>query len=310
MNKYIAQLYYETRLGYKIIQPFKNVYEYFKYALISDKKVIQKEFIKNLGYKPDLENPKTFNEKIQWLKLNDRTPLHTKCADKYAVREYVKNKIGKEYLIPLLYHTKNPKDINPTNLPNFPFIIKTNHDSSGGIIIHNKEGINWIKVQNTLSKFLNINYYYRYKEWQYKNIERRIIVEKLLIDNDGNIPFDYKMHYFNGKLVFTQVDIDRQTNHKRNLYDSSWNLLDVEWVYKNGPAVKKPELYSKMNEIGEEFAKDFCYIRVDLYTVNNKLYFGELTFHAESGCGTFKPKDWDEKLGTMLKLHKTIYKAE
>ena len=307
MNKCLSKLYYETRFGFKIIQPFKNVYEYFKYALVSDEVVIEREFIKNLGYKPNLSNPKTFNEKIQWLKLNDRTPLHTKCADKYAVRDYVKEKIGEEYLIPLLYHTKKTKDIIPENLPNVPFIVKTNHDSSGGIIVYNKEGVNWIKVQNTLSKFLNINYYYRYKEWQYKNIERRIVVEKLLIDENGNIPFDYKMHYFNGKLVFTQVDIDRQKNHKRNLYDTEWNLLEVEWIYKNGNEIAKPKLYDKMIELGEQFAKDFCYVRVDLYLVNNKLFFGELTFHAESGCGKFKPKEWDEEFGKMLRLHKTPF---
>ena len=305
MKHLISNIYHNTRLGFAVIQPFKNVYEYFRYALVSDETVIKREFIKNLGYAPDLENPKTFNEKLQWLKLNDRTSLHTISADKYKVREYVKEKIGEEYLIPLVLETKNVRDIIPENLPDFPFIIKTNHDSSGGIIVRDKTKHNWINVQNTLSKFLNINYYYRYKEWQYKNIERRVVVEELLMDQSGEIPFDYKMHYFNGKLLFTQVDIDREKNHRRNLYDVDWNLMDVQWVYKAGSEVKKPKLYDKMITLGETFAKDFCYLRVDFYHVNDKIYFGELTFHAESGCGAFTPEHYDADFGKLLKLHKT-----
>ncbi|MFD2823595.1 ATP-grasp fold amidoligase family protein [Lacinutrix iliipiscaria] len=305
MKQFISDIYHNTRLGFALIQPFKNIYEYLRYALVSDTALINKEFVKNLGYKPNLENPQTFNEKLQWLKLNDRTPLHTICADKYKVRDYVKEKIGEEYLIPLVFETKNPRAIVPENLPDYPVIIKTNHDSSGGIIVRDKSQHNWINVQNTLAKFLNINYYHRFKEWQYKNIERRIVVEELLMDKSGDIPFDYKMHYFNGKLEFTQVDIDRQKDHRRNLYDANWNLLDVQWVYKTGNDVERPKLFDKMIELGEKFAQDFCYLRVDFYHVNDKIYFGELTFHAESGSGAFNPKHYDDDFGKRLKLHKT-----
>ncbi|WP_338733813.1 ATP-grasp fold amidoligase family protein [Mangrovimonas cancribranchiae] len=305
IKNFISNIYHNTRIGFAIIQPFKNVYEYIRYATVSDKSFIKKEFKKNLGYPPDLENPKTFNEKLQWLKLNDRTPLHTICADKFKVRDYVKEKIGEEYLIPLVFQTKHPRDIIPENLPDFPVIIKTNHDSSGGIIVRDKTKVNWIATQNTLAKFLNINYYYRYKEWQYKNIDRCIVVEKLLMDKTGAIPFDYKMHYFNGKLAFTQVDIDRQTNHKRNLYDAHWNLMHVTWIYDTGEEIQKPKHYDRMIKLGEIFAKDFCYLRVDFYHVNDKIYFGELTFHAESGCGTFTPEHYDLDLGNKLQLHKT-----
>ena len=305
MKQFISNIYHNTRLGFALIQPFKNVYEYLRYALVGDETFIKKEFHKNLGYYPNLENPQTFNEKLQWLKLNDRTPLHTICADKYKVRDYVKEKIGAEYLIPLVLETKNPREIVPENLPDYPVIIKTNHDSSGGIIVRDKSKHNWINVQNTLAKFLNINYYYRFKEWQYKNIERRIVVEELLMDRTGAIPFDYKMHFFNGELVFTQVDIDRQDDHKRNLYDSDWNLMDVQWIYSSGRDVAKPKLYNRMIELGKVFAKDFCYLRVDFYHVNDRIYFGELTFHAESGCGAFTPKHYDNDLGKRLTLHKT-----
>ncbi len=305
MKQFISKIYRNSRLGFTIIQPFKNLHEYLRYAIVSDKKFINQEFEKHLGHKLDLENPKTFNEKLQWLKLNDRTPLHTICADKYKVRDYVVEKIGKEYLIPLVFETKNPRDIIPEKLPDYPVIIKTNHDSSGGVIVRDKSEHNWTYVQNTLAELLSVNYYYRFKEWQYKNIEPRIVVEKLLTDNSGDIPFDYKLHYFNGKLVFTQVDIDRQKDHKRNLYDENWNLLDVQWVYKPGNHVEKPKLFDKMIALGEVFAKDFCYIRVDFYHVNDKIYFGELTFHAEAGIGPFVPKQFDEDFGKLLKLHKT-----
>ena len=125
------------------------------------------------------------------------------------------------------------------------------------------------------------------------------------MDENGGIPFDYKMHYFNGKLVFTQVDIDRQTDHRRNLYDPHWNLMEVKWVYPNGNGVERPKQFDKMIELGERFAKDFCYLRVDFYYVNDRIYFGELTFHAESGTGAFEPETYDKSFGKLLELHRS-----
>ncbi|TYA58938.1 ATP-grasp fold amidoligase family protein [Formosa maritima] len=304
MKEFIRKLYLETTYGPYLIQPFYGAYNYVRFTIVDDVTRINKEFLKNFNKKPDLNNPKTFNEKLQWLKLNDRTPLHTLCADKYRVREYVKEKVGDKYLIPLVFETTNLKDIKPENIPNFPVIIKANHDSSGGSIITDKKNINWTVVRNKLFKSLHINYYTKYKEWQYKDIEPRIIVEKLLQHEDGSIPFDYKMHYFNGELVFTQVDLDRHTDHTRNLYDVNWNFLDIEWVYKNGRQLEKPDCYEEMKVVSKALAQDFCYTRVDLYTLNNKVYFGEITLHSESGFGVFKPDEWDLKFGDRLKLPK------
>lgn len=302
----LLKIYQKTPSFLKdVIDPIQPLYFRLRSALTPDKVYIRNNYKRFIGRYPDIDNPKSFNEKLQWLKLYDRTPLHTQCADKFLVRDYVKDKIGEQYLIPLCYETDDVNTIGPDVLPDYPVIIKTNHDSSGGFIIKDKYNQDWKHIKKTLKKFLSINYYHRYKEWQYKNIKPRLVVEKLLMDNNGGIPFDYKLHFFNGKLMFTQVDIDRQTEHKRNLYDKDWNLLEAVWLYKNGPAVKRPEMYDDMIEIGAILAAPFCYARIDLYYVNNAIYFGEVTFHAESGTGNFIPEKWDYYFGERLNLHKT-----
>jgi len=209
----MKNIYHGNPVGKFLLFPFI----YYRNYIMSDKTYILKRFKRVMGYNLDLNNPKTLNEKIQWLKLNHNTTLHTQCADKYAVRNYVKNKIGENYLVPLYYSTENSNEIQPEILPEFPFIIKTNHDSSGGIIVKDKSNIDWIKVQKSLKKRLKKNYYYYSKEKQYKDISPRIIVEKLLVDKGGNIPNDYKIHCFNGEPKIIQVDSNRFSNHKRNL---------------------------------------------------------------------------------------------
>jgi hypothetical protein len=228
--------------------------------------------------------------------------LHTLCADKYAVREYISEKIGKQYLIPLLYHTDNPADIVIKNMPDIPHIIKASHNSGKVFIVNDKNKIDVKKCQNDLKKLMGINYYYLGKEWQYKNIKPRILIEKLLLDEESNLPIDYKFHYFNGKLAFIQVDIDRQTEHKRNLYDPNWDFINCQWIYKNGNNVKKPQMLDQMKSLAEIIAKDFRYIRVDFYNLGSDIYFGELTFHPESGFGNFYPIKWDRIFGKRLVL--------
>lgn len=301
MKDFFGNLYRNTVLGYYLIHPFYLVYEKIL-SMISDESFIKWKFKRHMGYALNLQNPQSFNEKINWLKLNDRTDLHTIAADKYKVREYVASKIGDEHLVPLLFHTDNPRKITAENLPEVPFIIKTNHNSSGGIIVRDKMNVNWSRAQFDLSKLLRENYFYSSREWQYKNIEPRIVVERLLQDKKGNIPFDYKMHCFNGKLIFTQVDLDRQTNHTRNLYDVNWELIPCKWKYNNGRAVVKPKVFEKMTVMAEKIAQDFTYVRVDFYVIEEAIYFGELTFHSESGLGKFDPEHFDNYFGEKLSL--------
>jgi hypothetical protein len=199
-------------------------------------------------------------------------------------------------------HTTDAAQIVGENLPDYPVILKTNHGSGGEIVVTRKSDIDWNQVQMSLAKLLSLNHYHKTKEWQYKYIELKIIVEKLLQDEDGSIPKDYKIHCFNGKVAFTQVDIDRHTEHKRNCYDPDWNFLNCKWIYENGPPVDKPINYVDMKSLAEQLAVDFQYVRVDLYSVGEKIFFGELTFHPESGFGPFYPSDWDLRFGEALDI--------
>lgn len=295
-------MYHETAIGRLLIFPLKKLYDYYSPRVLPEKIYIKRTFKNSLGYDLDLENPKTLNEKIQWLQLNGRTPLHALCTDKYAVREYIKKKIGEQYLIPLVYHTDNSDDIIPENLPNFPFIIKTNHGCGRHVIVKDKFKMDYEKVQKYLKKLLRNNFYYHCREWQYKNIKPCIIVEKLLLDKDNNIPNDYKFNCFNGKLGFTEIHLDRYTDYKKNVYDKDWNFLDFQWGAKRGYDVKKPDMLNKMILLAEILAGDFKFVRVDLYNIFSSIYFGELTFTPGGGFCPFNPPELDKKFGDELKL--------
>jgi hypothetical protein len=301
MKQKIRHFYLNTGLGYVVLHPFFVLYEHWL-QLIPDKALVKRKFRSCMGRELDLENPRTLNEKINFLKIYERHSLLPIAADKYKVRDYIKETIGEEYLIPLVLHTKNPEEITPENLPDYPVIIKTNHNSSGGIIVKDKSQIDWKSKRKVLAKLLRENHYYSTREWQYKDIEPRIVVEKLLTDSKGNIPDDYKLHCFNGNLVFTQVDLDRHTDHKRNLYDVEWNRIPCKWIYENGEDVPKPSNYTQMKELAEKIAQDFTYVRVDFYSIGASIFFGELTFHSDSGFGRFTPESFDLKLGEMLNI--------
>ncbi len=303
MKKYIKHLYYNTTIGHLLLYPVKKLYDIFVFRIMPEKMFLKRTFKILLGYELNLENPKTLNEKIQWLKLNDRTPLHTLCADRYAVREYVKQKIGEQYLIPLIYHTNNPADIIPENLPDYPFIIKTNHGCGGHVIVKDKSKIDWRMARKKLKKSLKHNHYYLFKEWPYKNIKPRIIVEKLLLDKNSNIPHDYKITCCNGRVVWITVIRDRYTDAKINFYDPDWKRVDyVDNLYKPGKDFEKPKNLTKMKSLAETLAKDFRFARIDLYNIESKIYFGEITFHPKAGFDIYDPPEWDRIYGDELIL--------
>jgi len=301
----ISDIYRKSDFGYFIVRPFYKLYE-FSLKLIPDKVIIKKSFKKHMGYNLDFNNPETLNEKINWLKLYDRTELHTTVADKYKVRAYVEEKIGAKYLIPLLYHTKDSDDIIPENLPEGNYIIKTNHDSSGGVIVRDSSLIDWELTRKRFKRLLKENHYYSTIEWQYKNIEPRIVVEDLLTYEDGSIPDDYKCHCFNGKLAFVMIDFDRHSETRtRNLYDPNWNLIPCNWGRPYGKEVEKPGNFEEMKELAEKLSKDFTYARVDFYLVKGAIYFGEITFHHASGFQKFYTHECDLKFGQQLNIKKT-----
>lgn len=286
-----------------ITKKLKRVYRYFRSHYLPDDLFLEQLFKKKLGYELDLKNPKTFNEKIQWLKLNDRSKLHTQCADKYAVREYIGNEIGEEYLIPLVYHTQKISDIKPENLPDYPVIIKTNHDSKGSIMVFDKNIIDWTETRKKLSKKIGHNYYRDYKEWVYKNIPRKILVEKLLLTDEGKIPFDYKVYCFNGQPRAIEVSLDRFNNFKHVIYDLDWNRINAHWIEGEYEGeVVRPKKIKDLISLSKCLSKDFIFVRVDFYIQNGKVYFGEITFYPAAGFDKFQSKEWDLKFGEVLKL--------
>jgi len=309
--KFLSNVKYKSSFGFYISLILHKIYTLLKYNFLPSQRFIKKKYFEVFGKTLDLESPITLNEKIQWYKFHFKHPLITQCADKYEVRSYVSEKIGAEYLVPLLFHTQNPKEIIPENLPDIPFIIKANHTAGTNHIIKDKSNVNWKYIQTDCKWWLHLNYYYIDKEWQYDKITPRIVVEKLLTDTNGQIPFDYKLHYFDGKFEFLQVDIDRFILHKRNIYDKDWNLLPFTWsildkngfpVWNNGIDIERPKNLDLLISLGEKLAQPFPYVRVDFYLLDNEIYFGELTFHHGGGFEHFTPYEWDYYFGKKLPL--------
>lgn len=282
--------------------PFRQIKWYWRWEVMPKSVRLKKMYIKFIGEKPDFKHPQKMTEKLQWIKIHERNPLMTQCADKFSVRSYVIETIGEQYLIPLLFETKDAKEIQAEQLPNIPFILKTNHDSSGGIIIKDKKTQDWEAIRTKLKRLLKYNYYFASGEWQYKNIERRIFAEELLIDKEGNTPNDVKIHCFNGEPYLVGVDIDRFGDHKRNVYFADGKRAPIEWFMPQSKEGWKPKNWNLMLELARKLSQAFYYARIDFYEHNDSVYFGEITFHPGGGFMRFEPKEWDLKLGKMLKL--------
>lgn len=254
-----------------------------------------------------LENPRTFNEKLQWLKLYDRRMEYTVMADKYRVREYIAKKIGGNYLVPLLGVWEDPDDIDFSKLPN-QFVLKCNHNSGYGMCIcREKEQLDYSRVRKQLKEGQKEDYYQKYREWPYKNIERKVIAEKYLMDRDqpdGIV--DYKVHNFNGvpKVILVCKNRFRTGGMTEDFFDSTWKHLQLSRKnYQNAeecPA--KPQKLGQMLELACALSENVPFLRTDFYEVEGKLYFGELTFFPAAGMEAFVPQEWDEIMGEWLVL--------
>lgn len=287
----------------------KDIKLFFTNRILSDEKYLKRLFRKYQGYQLDLKNPKTLNEKLQWLKLNDRREVYSIYADKYAARNLIKNNFGERWLIPLVFHTKDYRDLQPGNLPDYPCVIKTNHGFGNTIIVRDKTKIDWEKLRLDFKGFLRTNYYYYEREWQYKNIDPRIIVEKMLLTSEGKIPNDYKLNFIEGKLEFIYVSVDREGENKRNIYDKEWNPMQFTWARKGkdlqhikGQEIQPPSTLQKMIEFGTIIARLYKYVRVDFYDVDGILYFGEITQCHGGGFDQMRPFDYDLKFGNKINL--------
>lgn len=253
----------------------------------------------------NIENPKTYNEKLQWEKIFANNKLAKKCADKILVREYVKEKIGKDYLDELIGTYENTKNIDFSKLPN-QFVLKATHDSGSVLIVKDKKKIDFEKLKE-IERNLKINYGHFSKEWVYDDIKPQIIIEKFLESEDGKSLKDYKIFCFNGEPKIIQVDLDRFEGHKRNFYDILWNRLDVEIEYPSVDYdVKKPDLLDKMLEVTKKLANPFNQVRVDWYIYENRLIFGEMTFFHGSDFEKFNSREWEELMGSWFEVSKDL----
>lgn len=269
---------------------------------IPDKTFLKLKFRYKIGKNLNLKNPKTYNEKIQWLKLYDRNPYYTKCVDKVEVKKIVEDKIGKEYVIPTIGIYDNFDQINFDVLPK-SFVIKCTHDSGGIVLCEDKTKLNLISCEKKINSSLKNNYYKNHREWPYKNIRPRIIVEKYIKDKKTKTLPDFKFFCFDGKVKFLFVAVDRPKNTKFNFYDTNFKRIPVKQHYPNFDVdVSKPKNFDKMIEICQKLSKGIPHVRIDLYNVNGKIYFGEMTFYHFSGFEKFEPEVYDIEFGSYIKL--------
>lgn len=274
------------------------------YNRMDDKKFLEKQFKNVFGYRLNLESPQTFNEKIQWLKLYDRNDLYTNLVDKEKVKYYVEKKIGKEYLINTIDVWKTFDQIDFSKLPQ-QFVLKCTHDSGGVVICKNKEKFDFKKAEKKLNKALKINYFYQNREWPYKNVIPKIICEEYLEDENQADLIDYKFLCCNGvvKSLFVCTERRSKKGLAVDFYDREWNHMPVQRHYRNSEVkLKKPKNFSLMIELAEKLSENIPFVRVDFYEVNNKVYFGEMTFYPGSGFEEFSTLEQDKLFGDMIDL--------
>lgn len=315
-----------------IIDPYTRFAYLSKLGLLnwmSDEKYLKKKYYLAMNKTLNLDDPRTYNEKLQWLKIHDRKDIYTKMVDKYAAKKYVANIVGKEHVIPTLGIYEKFDDIDFDELPK-QFVIKCTHDSGGLVVCRDKNELDKKAARKKINGSLRTNYYYKGREWQYKNVKPRILIEKYIDASkcDGgsdcggekitaselqkeNGLLDYKFMCFNGvvKCLFLDIGvIGKGTGHAeeyyRNVYDKNFKLMPVLETRQNYPKeIMPPKNFKDMVAMAEKLSKGVPHVRVDLYNVDGKILFGEMTFYHGSGfTNYFKPIEWDEKFGDMIDL--------
>ena len=256
-----------------------------------------------MGYWMDFNNPQTYNEKLQWLKLNDIHPEFTKLVDKIDAKEYIAKKVGKQYIIPTIATWNSVDEINWDTLPN-QFVIKSTNDSGGVVVCKDKSRLNIQQAKKKLKKLGKRDYSQISKEYPYKAVPHRFIAEEYMEDESGFELKDYKIFCFDGKAKFLFVATGRQSNDIRfDFFDIEYNHLPVINGHPNADSIpSKPVNFDKMIDLAEQISNGMRHVRVDLYNINGKIYFGELTFFHWSGIVPFEPIEWDVKFGEFLKL--------
>lgn len=296
----------------KIYKGIKNpklilIYLVNKFAIIfNDKFFLQIKFYLIIGKHLNLKNPVTYNEKIQWLKLYDRKHEYTQMVDKYTVKEYVKKIIGEKYIIPTIEVYNNTKDIDWDKLPT-QFVMKCTHDSGGIVICKNKNLLDIRKAVQKLNRSLKKDYYNFSREWPYKNVPRRIIVEKYMEDSIDKELKDYKWFCFNGIPKALYIASERNSNNtetKFDFFDMDFNHLPFTNGHPNAINIpNKPQNFELMKHLASKLSNSIPHVRVDFYEIDGQVYFGELTFYHWSGLVPFIPEEWDYRFGKWLELN-------
>jgi hypothetical protein len=294
---------FKVYTGYlSIKRRFKSIY----YSSLDERKypgALAKVYKKRMGESLNWNDLKTYNEKLQWAKLYDNTPLKTTLTDKYLVRRWIEKTIGEEYLIPILGVWDHFDEINFDKLPD-KFVLKTNNGSGTNLIVKDKSRMNLKEAKKKFDKWLRMDFAFMGGfELHYKDIEPKIIAEELIQDSDGDLK-DYKFICFDGDVHYCWIDSDRFTDHRRNVYNLEWELQ--EWTqhkYKNiDTPVPKPENFELMVDLSKRLCQGFSHVRVDLYNVDGKIYFGEMTFTNGSGFEKIHPHKYNLMLGDLWKL--------
>lgn len=270
---------------------------------IPDKQYLKMVFKAETGYLLNLSHPLTYNEKLQWIKLYDRKPIYIVYADKYKVRGFISKTIGDQYLVPLIGMYKNANEIPWEKLPN-RFVLKCNHASGTNIVCKDKKELDISAAKKKLNAWLKKNAYWGAREWCYKEIEPCIICEQFIETKDGNTPDDYKFMCFSGVPRLIQVHHDRYGDHTLDYYTPEWKRAKLKRIDANtsSKTIQKPENLEEMLTIAEMLSKDMYYARIDLYNVDGKIYFGEITMYPTGGFSTFEDYNDDLLLGSYIKL--------
>lgn len=284
------------------IKPFKAAVRGIS-RLIPDEPYIKLKYYWAFGKWPDLKHPKTFNEKLQWLKLHDRNRSHINMVDKYEAKKFISSKIGDKYVVPTYGIWDSFDEIEFDLLPN-QFVLKTTHDCGGVLVCKDKDKMDRTYIKEFLEKHLSFNYYWQSREWPYKYVKPRIMAEALLFDNYScGALRDYKFFCFNGIPQFMYIAQDKADKPWTNFYDMNFNQLPI--VMRDGPTedtIKKPECFEEMKYLAAKLSEGMKHIRIDFYYSGGRVYSGELTFYHMGGFQEIAPPEWADRISSYLSI--------
>ncbi|WP_218645659.1 MULTISPECIES: ATP-grasp fold amidoligase family protein [unclassified Acinetobacter] len=274
--------------------------------IFSDALYLKLLFPLKTGYKLNLNKPRTYNEKLQWLKIHYKTPVMTKMVDKFLAKEFARNIIGDDFIVKSYGTWNSFEEIDFNVLPK-SFVLKTTHDQGGVIIVRDKNKLDKEYAKNKLSKHLNRQHYFLSREWPYKNVKPRIMAEALLIDNEVDDLYDYKFYCFDGEPKIMYIAHGRHTDTCYfDFYDMDFNKLDISrpGYPQSNQHFEIPANWELMKQLARKLSLGFPHLRVDFYNINGRVYLGELTFFQGGGLMPFQPEIWDKVLGDWIHLEK------